>query len=57
MIVTIDIGEVLRTLFLIVISLGLCIVAFELIVGYFYDHYCGDKSTKEYKDSIDKTPK
>ena len=57
MTITIDIGEVLKTIFLGLITLGLIIVAFELIVGYFYDHTCGDKSTKEYKDSVDKTRK
>ena len=57
MTITIDIGEVLKTIFLSLITLGLIIVAFELIFGYFYDHYCGDKSTKEYKDSVDKKSK
>ena len=50
MTITIDLAVVLKYLFIGLISIGLFIVAFELIVGYFYDHYCGDKSTKEYKE-------
>ena len=52
MTVTIDIGEVLKMIFIGAIIVGLGTVALELIFGYFYDHYAGDKSTQEYKDRL-----
>lgn len=50
MILTLDVGEALRVIGLIILSLLGFYVVFEVVVGYFYDHYCGDKSTKEYKE-------
>ena len=49
--VTINVDEFLKGLFIVLISIGLLIVLFNIVFGYFYDHTCGDKSTKEYKES------
>ena len=49
--VTINVDEFFKGLFIALISIGLLIVLFNLVFGYFYDRTCGDKSTKEYKES------
>ena len=56
MTVTIDIGQVLKMFFITMISVGLLIVALNLVFGWFYDHFAGDKSTKEYKERNKKVP-
>ena len=56
MTVTINLDEVLKTVFIALISLGLLIVALNLVFGWFYDHFAGDKSTKEYKERNKKVP-
>ena len=56
MTVTINLDEVLKMFFITMISVGLLIVALNLVFGWFYDHFAGDKSTKEYKERNKKVP-
>lgn len=54
MILTIDVNEVFWFLAKVFLCLLVFWVILTFVLGYFYDHYCGDKSTKEYKERKNK---
>lgn len=45
-------ADAFYTAFKVIVGLILLGCFLEIVVGYFYDHYCGDKSTKEYKERM-----